>query len=326
MNPPAAPATAPPLPRAVTVVLPTHNPDRDRLRRTLRGLRAQTLAAEQWETIVVDNASAPALAAADWAADAPAKLRVVREPSLGLTAARCAGFAAARGDLIVLVDDDNVLAPGYLAEVQAIFARQPRLGAAGGKSRPVFLVPPAPWQGEFFPLLAVRDLGEREQVAPSLRPEGSAQAVYPACAPIGAGMALRREAARAWSASLAQAPERRCLDRRGPALVSGGDNDIVLTVLGGGWEVGYFPTLVLEHLIPPERLDPGYLARLNRALQRSWVQVLALHQANPWPRIARWTVPLRCGRAYFRHQAWRSPAHHIRWQGVCGRFEGQALA
>ena len=75
---------------------------------------------------------------------------------------------------------------------------------------------------------------------------------------------------------------------------------IVLTALAGGWEAAYFPALVLHHLIPASRLEPGYLGRLNRAIQHSWVCVLARHQACPWSPVARWTVPLRQARAWWR--------------------------
>ena len=54
----------------------------------------------------------------------------------------------------------------------------------------------------------------------------------------------------------------------------------------------------------------------------TWVRVLGWHGLCPWPPIARWSVPLRAGRAWWRAQAWRSAAHHIRWRGLVGRFLG----
>jgi glycosyltransferase involved in cell wall biosynthesis len=309
---------------AVSAVIPAHNPNGGRLRATLGGLRKQSLPPENWETLLVDNASSAFPPKGEWAEAAPANLRVIAEPKLGLTSARLAGIRAAQGTIIVMVDDDNVLDPNYLAEVVRIFSLDGRLGAAGGKSLPVFESSPAPWQGEFLSLLALRDLGESELVARSFRPDGATLNEYPPFAPVGAGMALRREAALAWMDAVDRDPRRSRFDRSGLDLVSGGDNDIVMTLLEQGWTVGYFPTLSLGHLIPAARLDPGYLARLNRAIQRSWVQVLGLHGANPWPGIARWTVPLRQVKAYFVHKAWQTPVGRIRWQGACGHFEGRA--
>ena len=105
------------MPVQVSVIIPTHNPDLGRLRRTLSGLRAQTLPADEWEILVVDNASVPALEVELVREFAPANLRVVREPRLGLTSARRRGFTEARAPLCVLVDDDNLLAPDYLAHL-----------------------------------------------------------------------------------------------------------------------------------------------------------------------------------------------------------------
>ncbi|MDE3083964.1 MAG: glycosyltransferase family 2 protein, partial [Verrucomicrobiota bacterium] len=234
----------------ISVIIPTHNPESGRLRRTLAGLRAQTLSAERWETVLVDNASTPAVEFTLFTADAPNNLRLVREPELGLTAARRRGFTEAHGEIFVLVDDDNVLAPDYLERVLALFAAHPRVGALGGKSVPEFAAQPPAWAHEFFHLLAVRDLGEASLISSGLRPIDSAQNAYPTCAPIGAGMALRRTAVRVWLDALTDDPRRNAFDRRGSELVSSGDNDLVLTVMAAGWEVAYFPQLSLIHIIP----------------------------------------------------------------------------
>ena len=171
---------------ALSVIIPTHNPAPTRLDRTLRALGAQTLAASEWEIVLVDNASVPAVTPPA----APSNVRVVQEPQLGLTAARRRGFHSARAPLCVLVDDDNLLAPDYLATARDIFAQHPRVGAIGGISEPEFEIPPAPWQREFFDLLALRDLGHEPRIATALRPPGAVRNEYPACAPIGAGMKI----------------------------------------------------------------------------------------------------------------------------------------
>ncbi len=305
----------------LSVVIPAHSPHAGRLARTLDGLSAQTLPAGRWETIVVDNASVPPLSLSALAPHAPANLRLVSEPALGLTSARRTGFRTARGEVVVLVDDDNILAPGYLAEVLRIFAAEPAVGALGGRSLPEFESPLPADLYEFLGLLACRDLGPTPRTSELRRDPVSGQIEYPTCAPIGAGMALRHAAAQAWL----DAPAHGLLsDRRGSALSSGGDNDIVLSVLRAGWSVGYFPTLSLTHLIPAGRVTPAYLARLNRGIAASWMQVLARHGICTWPPIRRWTVPLRQVKAWFTHRAWSSRAAYIRWQGACGHFEGRA--
>jgi glycosyltransferase involved in cell wall biosynthesis len=304
----------------LTVIIPTYNPHPGRLARTLAGLAAQTLPPADWELLVIDNASSQPVNLRDYP-NAPANARVIAEPQLGLTSARRRGFAEAGGAAIVMVDDDNVLASDYLARALELLAGHPRVGALGGRSIPEFEAAPAPWVREFDGLLACRDLGWHPLISNGLRHATTHCNDYPEFAPIGAGMVLRRAAAEAW---LADTGTLALPDRRGGELSSSGDNDIVLTAMRHGWEVGYFPQLSLTHLIPAGRTTRDYLARLNQGIQKSWMQVLRRHDANPWGRIPAWSVPLREVRAWFAYRAWAGPAGYIRWRGACGHFQGRA--
>jgi glycosyltransferase involved in cell wall biosynthesis len=304
----------------LTVIVPAHNPDTGRLRRVLSGLGAQTLPAAEREILVVDSASHPPLAQ-EKTVEIPVGTRIVREETLGLTVARLRGFAEARGELFALVDDDNVLAPDYLEAACRCFEDNPRLGAAGGRCLPEFESPPPVWMREFDGLLALRNPGDIPQEASW---EAAASRIYPLCAPVGAGMILRRTAAERYAAALAADPRRRAFDRAGQRLVSGGDNDLVMTMLEAGYAVAYRPELSLTHLIPARRIRRSYLGSLNRAIARSWVGVLALHGIAPWPAISRGTVRIRQARAWLRAGAWRGPAEWVRWQGLCGMLEGRA--
>ena len=303
----------------ISVVIPTRNPHPGRFRRALAGLTSQTLSAEEWEVVVVDNGSSPRLATTVEPLLDILAARVVVEPQLGLTFARVAGFHAARGDVLVLVDDDNVLAPGYLTAVAHRFATAPSLAAAGGPVVPEWETSPPAWTREFHGLLALRDLGDTPKIA-----RGSAHAPWPDFAPVGAGLSIRRSLTLAYAEALTGDSRRRMLDRSGTSLASGGDNDLVFTALHAGGDIAYFPELRLTHLIPDCRLNSAYLARLNRGIMRTWVRVLALHGQCPWPAIARITVPFRIARAWGRLHAWRGPAERVRWAGACGQFEGLA--
>lgn len=306
---------------SLSVIIPTHNPHAGRLRRTLRALQVQTLPAENWDCLLVDNASVVPLRHADWSPHGPSGLRLVAEPSPGLSQARRRGFTEARGELLVLVDDDNELAPDYLAEVVQLFAVHPRVGALGGRILPEFESPPSPWVREFDGLLACRDLGDVAQISAGLCNPTTGRNGYPMFAPMGAGMALRRAAAASW---LEGGGATALPDRQGGKLSSSGDNDIILCAMRAGWEAAYFPSLRLTHLIPTDRTNRDYLARLNRGIQNSWMRVLARHDASPWPPLAAWTVPMRCTKAWFTHRAWSSDAAYVRWQGACGHFEGRS--
>ncbi len=301
----------------LSVIIPTHNPHPGRLTRTLTGLGAQSLPASDWELVLVDNASSPPVDASIFPSSLASSHRIVREPVPGLTSARRHGLRETNSPVIVFVDDDNVLAPDYLERALAHLTTNPTLGALGGKSVGEFETAPPPWLPEFIDLLAIRDLGDAPKIA--LCPPGR-QAAYPLCAPIGAGMVFRREAAQAWL----ERDSTGITDRNGNSLDSSGDNDIVLAIAEAGWSAGYFPDLQLTHLIPASRLEVDYLGRLNFGIQRSWVRVLGAHGITPWLPAAPSTVFLRKARAWFRRQAWRGGPAFIRWQGDCGNFEGRA--
>lgn len=306
---------------SVSVIICTHNPRREYLEEVLAAMAAQTLAKSDWELLIVDNASKEILSNQldlSWHHQA----RCIREKTLGLTAARLCGFREAQSDILVFADDDNVLAPDYLEQTLKIFQQHTSLGAIGGKSLPRFEVAPESWLADINPPLGIRDLGDEVKVCSwnSL----TAKRQYPSFAPIGAGLAIRRVAAAVYANRVTGNQTRLAFGRTGKKLISGEDNDIVMTLLAEGWDVGYFPELRLTHLISAGRLTKEYLARLNRASSRSWVQVLDVHGIRLWPKIPRWSVLLRQTKAFFRYQPWKGAAAYIKWQGACGLFEGQA--
>lgn len=89
----------------------------DALGRCLRSLARQTLPRDRYEVVVVDDCSpsdvTPALATVDGLID----LRYLRHPeNRGLGEARNTGVDAARGEIVMLMDDDDEATPRCLAE------------------------------------------------------------------------------------------------------------------------------------------------------------------------------------------------------------------
>lgn len=306
----------------VSVIIPTHNPHAGRLGRTLMALREQILPIHNWELILVDNASSPPVNISNYVDFTLSNMRLVVEHKLGLTAARRCGFAEAIGELIVLVDDDNELNSDFLTHVVTIFAKYPEIGSIGGRVSPEFEASPPQWMREFDSILACRDYGDTPHITLGDQRSPNGLPAYPAYAPIGAGMAVRRQALQPW---LDDMKADTLSDRRGKDLTSGGDNDIIFTIAENGWAVGYFPELSLRHLIAANRTTTDYLARLNHGIQKSWIHLLTKHKANPWPSIPAWTVPLRKVKAWVAYKAWASQAAYVRWRGACGHFEGRVL-
>jgi len=296
----------------ITVILPTYNPRPDLFIRTLDALQAQNIPPEQWELLIIDNASDSPLP------DHPAirqnrQCKIIKEDQRGLTAARCCGIKHALSDVLVFVDDDNQLNPSYLRSALKLMNCHTEVGACGGKVIPHFECSAPDWIQEFTSLLACQDFGDQAIFSDAF--DGN----YPKHSPVGAGMVIRHHLADSWR----KQPARNITDRSGNSLSSGGDNDMILHVLKQHKRVGWFPELELEHFIPEARTRVSYLARLNYSIQKSWMELLTLHKINPWPTIPAWSIPLRQFKAWFYHKGWVYPVGFIRWRGACGHFTGR---
>lgn len=248
----------------ISVVIPTHNPRLDYLVRVIDALREQTLCKDLWELVIVDNGSHEALEVASSQASVASKkahcvdlswhpnARVVREERLGLTNARLRGFAETTGDVIVLVDDDNVLAPNYLEQVVRIAGQYPFLGAWSGALELELEA------GSPEPPRELRHLLCERQPAKDVWSNDRSNF---ASTPWGAGECIRREVAEAYAGKAASDPRRRQLDLQGQQLVYGGDTDIAYTGLELGMGMGVFTSLKITHLTPKARCTEEYLLR-----------------------------------------------------------------
>jgi glycosyltransferase involved in cell wall biosynthesis len=98
----------------ISVVTPTHN-KLVILQRTLASLAAQDLSPEEYEVVVVDDGSTDGTSAFLESHRPEHGFTVVRQVSnRGRAAARNLGLARAEGDLVVFLDDDMELVPGFL--------------------------------------------------------------------------------------------------------------------------------------------------------------------------------------------------------------------
>lgn len=283
----------------------------------LNALRTQTLAVHQWELIIIDNNSTNNVLC-DIDIKWHPNLKLIAEDKQGLTYSRIAGFNSASGKIVVMVDDDNVVAPDYLENVRKYFSLNSQIGAIGGKIKQCFIgFEPEEWTKEFWHMLAIRDLGDNEIIS---IPGSSC---YPAHSPVGAGMAIRKHLFKAYQDSINLSSEV-ITDRSGDNLSSGGDNEINIHVLRQGYSVAYIPDLILEHIIPANRLTKKYLARLNYQSSKSWIKLILKYDICPWRRILRKTVLIRKIKAWVTQKAWESATNHIRWRGLCGVFEALA--
>lgn len=97
------------------------------LQKAVRSLKSQTLPKDLYEIIVVDNGNTKIEG-----------VRYLKEPVLGLSAARNKGIKSAKGKYIAFLDDDAEAFPDWLENIVKTFEKKEKIGCAGGKIEPVW--------------------------------------------------------------------------------------------------------------------------------------------------------------------------------------------
>jgi glycosyltransferase involved in cell wall biosynthesis len=256
----------------LSVIIRAHNPHADYLSHVIEALRDQTLAKWCWELFLIDNASSGRLEDI-WDLSWHPNARHVREDELGQTPALLRGIRESRGELLIIVDDDNVLAPDYLEQALRVEREWPILGAWGGDVTGEFETQPDPWTRAYWGYLCIRECKEARW---SNNPEDWDAIPY------GGGLCIRAEVASVYAQQHEATPYRKMLGRKGTALLGGEDIDMVLFCRRRGLGFGRFPELHMTHLIPTRRLTESYLVELVRAINHSSVLVGRIHGYDSW--------------------------------------------
>ncbi|MDR5708488.1 MAG: glycosyltransferase [Armatimonadota bacterium] len=230
-----------------SVVIPTYN-RAETLKLTLQSVLAQRTDVPH-EVIVVDNNSTDGTreVVAAFARGATVDVRYILEPAQGSSAARNAGVAAARGEVIAFLDDDVIAAPGWLAALADAYAELPDAWCIGGRVtlRLPDLLPPwlAPLDGLVASYLSQQDLGG-----------GLVRIGYPKGL-ISANLSVRREALEQVGGFSGR------LGRFGGQLLSGEDIELCQRIQRAGGAVYYCGAASVAHLVSQSRLSKAFLRR-----------------------------------------------------------------
>jgi len=273
------------------VCICTHQPRVATLARVVNALAGQTVGVDAFRVLLVDNASSPPvteevlepLRRAGFAA------RRVAEPTPGLARARLRVLNESHADWLLFVDDDNELAPDYVAQGLLFLRERPQLGAFGGK----LLLPPElflpSWKRPFLTYLGVRNEGD--QVI-----EGASTEWGP-WEPPGAGLFVRRSVLEAYAQRIREDPRGLLLGRRGRRILASCDDSLLVRQAPRlGYTTAYQPSLSLVHHLEPRRLRLGYLLRLVAAFGSSLtmleVLIRGFHEVPPAYRGPRFCLTL----------------------------------
>jgi glycosyltransferase involved in cell wall biosynthesis len=215
---------------------------------TMTRLRAP--AGSSWELLVVNNNSSDDTdeVIASFAGRLP--ITGVREAQPGLSHARNAALAHARGDYVLWTDDDVLVDAGWLLAYAGAFERWPDAAVFGGPVQPRFEGDPPPW------LLATwRSIGG----AFAHRDLGSSPFRLGADAadlPFGANYAVRMTEQRRfrYDPMLGR-------NQRSKVLLNGEETAVLKSILRSGGHGWWIPDARVEHRIPSDRQTTDYIRR-----------------------------------------------------------------
>jgi glycosyltransferase involved in cell wall biosynthesis len=250
------------------------------------------------EVLVVDNGSTDATPAVAerWAARLP--LRRVVEPRTGLSHARNRALDMGRSDVVAFLDDDVLVAPGWLEALRRAFERRSEDGMVplGGLAGRVDLRWPGGrpgWLPDSREVWFARlDLGEQPRVL------GDRE--YP----VGANMAVRRSAAAEVGGF---DPD---LGYSGKRLLGNEEVDFVDRLRRAGYAVAYEPAMCVDHVVEGDRVSRRYLLRRIYSQGRSDVR---MEQRDGSGADAAVAAREALGRATVR--GWRSDVGRMRRPG-----------
>jgi glucosyl-dolichyl phosphate glucuronosyltransferase len=229
-----------------SIIIPTYN-RADDLRDTLRSM-AGLSPGDDWEMIVVDNNSRDNTRAVveEAARSFPVELHYIFEGEQGRCAALNSGIRASRGEIILTTDDDVRVAPDWLN--QAALALD-TLGCdyVGGKVLPIWSGERPAWLpnhgGMHWSVIALLDYGA-EPLEFGMRH-----------VPLGVNLAFRRDAftrAGLWDNRVG---------RKAGTLLGQEVREWGLRARAAGLRGFYAPRMVVNHIIPADRLNKRYFRR-----------------------------------------------------------------
>ncbi len=234
---------------SVSVIVPAWNSKRrDELTRCLAAIEAQTL--RPLETIVVIDHNPELLA---WVGESvPGVTAVASKHERGVVGARNTGVEMARGDLVVLTDDDTEAEPSWLESLASCFADPDTVGVTGELLPNWAGAEPRWFPHEFYWVFGCSYAGLPTELAPVRNP-------------IGANMAVRREAIQEIGGFRPGVPPRQ-IRYRGRVIAGGHaleDTELGIRI-GKRWPQMnwlYQPHATVFHSVDEEQATLGYLTR-----------------------------------------------------------------
>lgn len=201
-----------------------------------------------WEIVLVNNNSTDhtAVECERFAKDFPnARYRYFVEKQQGLSFARNRGIQESKAEWFVFLDDDAMVEPDYIGNLQTHLKQHPEAGAFGGQIEPYFEDGEPDWYSKWsMGFVSAIDRGDKVHVFPDNK------------FPIGANMGIKREVLDKVGMFNTE------LGRTGNNLLAGEEKDLFNHIREAGGTILYFPNIGVKHCIPGKRTTKEFVERL----------------------------------------------------------------
>jgi glycosyltransferase involved in cell wall biosynthesis len=256
----------------VTIAIPTHN-RADQLDRVLASINDQKVTlAQTVEVVVVANGCSDSTESVvkNRASNFQYELRYVDEPTLGLNSARNRAVSEAKFDVLIFLDDDVKLLPGYIESTCDTYLNHDA-DIVGGKTELWWetVERPSWFPDELLHLLSCKDFGSE------------VRELHQCVDLVGANFSFRKRIVETIG------PFRLGLDRTGKLLLGGGETEFLNRAFQNGFKAFYSPGMHLLHWVAPGRPTSKYLTGVAQGTGMSYI--FARPNFSLWKSF-KWTV------------------------------------
>jgi len=244
------------------------------LAKAVESLVNQTCPKDHFEIIVVDNGSTDNTKEVVQQFSQSALIRYIHEPIKGLSQARNTGWQAASGKYVAYLDDDAIAHPRWLEKMLKAFETvKPAPASVGGKVFPIWEAERPAWLTDrMLSAYAIVDWGNRAKFLKPSSPEHH----------VGCNVAYSREVLEACGGFNVN------LGRKGKNLLSNDENLIRKYIDSHGLGIYYDPEILVEHLVPKERVTRRFM--LRRHFWQGVSDVVLWYEESPSPPGRLWSL------------------------------------
>ena len=246
----------------ISFIICTYN-RADMLRNCIYSILDNNYSKELYEIVVVNNNSTDNTEAVINELKALNKnIRYLIEEQIGLSKARNKGINESKGDIVVFLDDDTILAKEYITHLVEAIHKNSGVVCASGQILPLWGISEPAWFTDAFASIIGKTLyGEDDRIL-----KGSEM-------PIGANMIFKKTVFGEVGLFNSE------LGIQGDKLGLGEENDICLRIRKRGYNIHYFSKVLVYHNVHENKVDKNYILD-RKKLEGQYLAIIHFNEGS----------------------------------------------